>query len=107
MSDPRDTLQSAVEDVITSWPDVRAKQVFGHRGYVRNGKMFAFLADDGLSFKARTAEEAEALYESGAATPFVYNGSMEMRGWPVLPLATDDQLPSALTAAQTAYENVG
>lgn len=106
MPEPLDAFQSAVEDVITSWPDVRAKQVFGHRGYVRSGKMFAFLADDGLSFKARSADEAEALYDSGAATPFVYSGSMEMRGWPVLPLTSDDHLSSALTAAQAAYESV-
>lgn len=107
MSDPLDTLQSAVEDVITSWPNVRAKRVFGHRGYVRNGRMFAFLTEGGVSFKAATAKDAEALYESGAATPFVYSGSMEMRGWPVLPLTTDDELAAALTAAQAAYDSVG
>ena len=87
------------------WPDVRAKNVFGHRGFVHGGKMFAFLASKGVAFRAASTQEAEALYASGAAMPFVYNESMEMRGWPVLPLSTDEELTSALTAARGAYEN--
>jgi TfoX/Sxy family transcriptional regulator of competence genes len=107
MSDPLDTFRSAIEDVITSWPDVRAKRVFGHRGYVHGGKMFAFLAEGGLAFKAARPADAQALYDSGAATPFIYDGTKEMAGWPVLPLTTDDELSAALTAAQSAYEHVG
>ena len=107
MSAPLDPLQSAADAAISSWPDVRAKQVFGHRGYVRGGKMFAFVADDGLSLKAASAAVAEALYTDGSAHPFVYNGSMEMRKWPVLPLATDEDLAEALSAIRDAYENLG
>ena len=107
MIEPLGPLESAADDAIKSWPDVRAKNVFGHRGYVRSGKMFAFIADDGLSFKAATAADAEALYESGAAAPFVYHGEMEMRGWPVLSVEDDEQLASALTAVRAAYEAVG
>lgn len=100
-----DALQSAADEVIRNWPDVRAKNVFGHRGYVYDGKMFAFLAEGGLSFRAATTADAEALYESGAATPFRYNGAMEMLDWPVLPLSNDEQLTAALSAARGAYEN--
>jgi hypothetical protein len=106
-SAPLGPLQSAADEAISSWPGVRAKQVFGHRGYVHNGKMFAFLAESGLSFKTRSGAEAEALYASGAAAPFVYGDAMEMRGWPVLPLASDEDLASALTAAQGAYDIFG
>ena len=107
MPAPLDPLQAAADEAIRSWPDVRAKQVFGHRGYVRSGKMFAFIADDGLSFKAATSQEAEALYAAGSAKPFVYGGSMEMRGWPVVSVRTEPELADALTAARGAYENVG
>ena len=106
MAGPLQPLEAAADEAITSWPDVRGKQVFGHRGYVRAGKMFAFIAEDGLSFKSPTKIEAEALYSAGAAKPFVYHGEMEMRGWPVLPLANDTDLAEALTAVRSAYENV-
>ena len=107
MPAPLDPLQAAADDAIRSWPDVHAKQVFGHRGYVRNGHMFAFVAERGMAFKATSAEEAEALYAAGTAEPFVYGGSMEMRGWPVVPVRTETDLSEALTAIRGAYENVG
>ena len=99
-----DPLLSAADEAICSWPDVRAKQVFGHRGYVRGGKMFAFIAEDGLAFKAPTVDAAEKLYRSGDAVPFLYNGSMEMRGWPIVAVRTDDELAAALTTVRETYE---
>jgi TfoX/Sxy family transcriptional regulator of competence genes len=107
MATSLDPLQAAADEAISSWPDVRAKQVFGHRGYVHGGKMFAFIADNGLSFKAATLADAEARYAAGSAWPFVYKGAMEMRGWPVVHLTTDEQLADALTAIRAAYEGVG
>lgn len=106
MVKPFGPLESAADEAIKSWPDVKARNVFGHRGYVRSGKMFAFIADDGLSFKAANGAEAEALYADGRATPFVAGADMVMHNWPVLPLATDEQLAEALTAARGAYEHV-
>jgi len=99
-----DPLQRSVDEIVSAWPEVRAKQVFGHRGYVRAGHMFAFLADSGVAFKAVPAH-AEKLYASGVAHPFVYGGAgAEMRGWPVVPLASDDDVTNALTRVQTAWE---
>ena len=107
MPAPLNELASAADEAIRSWPDVRAKNVFGHHGYVRSGKMFAFVAGDGMSFRAADNASAEKLYEAGAAAPFVYHGEMEMRGWPVIPLASDKDLASVLTAVREAYEMVG
>jgi TfoX/Sxy family transcriptional regulator of competence genes len=101
--DPR---QSAVEEVVASWPEVRAKQVFGHRGYVRGGKMFAFIADEGVSVKTFSPKEAEAFYARAGVAPFVYKPGMEMTAWPVLPLRSDTELDEALSAARRAYEAV-
>lgn len=102
-----DPLQSAADEVVASWPGVKAKNVFGHRGYVRGGHMFGFMADAGVSVKAAPEQDAESLYAAGLATPFFYNGTMEMRGWPVVPLATDTDLDAALDALRRAYEAAG
>jgi hypothetical protein len=105
MTRPFDAMQAAADEAIRSWPGVRAKQVFGHRGYVREGHMFAFIAESGLAFKAASVGEAELLYQSGQATPFVYSGSMLMRGWPVVPLGSEGDLAAGLSAAREAYES--
>ena len=100
--DPR---QVAIDEVVVEWPEVKAKQVFGHRGYVRGGKMFAFLADEGVSVKTFSAEEADELYARDGVTPFVYRPGMEMAAWPVLPLNTDTDVDEALSAVRRAYES--
>jgi len=106
MPAPLSPLESTADEAIRCWPGVRAKNVFGHRGFVRDGRMFAFFAEDGLAFKAQR-RTAEALYAAGLATPFAYGGGMQMRGWPIVPLANAEQLADALTAAHDAYEGVG
>jgi hypothetical protein len=95
--------QQAVDEIVAAWPDVRAKQVFGHRGYVRSGKMFGFHAGQGVAVRTFAQSEAEALYAREGVVPFVYNESMEMRGWPLLPLRSDAEITFALTALQEAY----
>lgn len=105
MAQQLDAMQAATNEVIASWPNVKAKQVFGHRGYVRSGHLFAFLAESGLAVKATSDGDAEALYQSGQAEPFVYNGTMEMRRWPVVAIGNDTDLASALSLARAAYES--
>jgi hypothetical protein len=107
MPAPLNSTELIADEAIRCWPDVRAKNVFGHHGYVRGGKMFAFIAESGLAHRATSIEVAEALYEAGTAEPFVYHGSMEMRGWPVMPITGDGRLAAALSAARNAYENLG
>jgi len=104
MAQKLDAMQIDADEVIACWPNVKPKQVFVHRGYVRSGHMFAFMADSGLAIKAASAGDAEALYEAGRAEPFVYNGTMEMRRWPVLSLGNDSELTDALSGAREAYE---
>ncbi len=50
--------QESLDAVVTEWPDVRAKQVFGHRGYVHSGSMFGFCTDDGLAVRVWPGENA-------------------------------------------------
>jgi len=108
MADKIEQLKSNVEEIVLSWPGVKRKQVFGHQGFVRGNAMFAFFPEKGqASFKAATSQEAESLYTSGAAKPFVYNVRMQMRAWPVIPLRTDADLQEVLTRMRSAYDAVG
>jgi hypothetical protein len=100
-------LQQSADEIVSAWPGVKAKSVFGQRGYVRKGHMFGFVADTGISVKSASADAAEALYADGRIVPFTYNGAMEMRGWPVLPLTNDADLAAALEALQEAYDAAG
>jgi len=95
--------QSAVDATVVEWPEVRAKGVFGHRGYVRNGKMFGFLADEGLAVKVRAGAEADELHARDGVHAFSHTG-MEMRAWAVLPLRSEAEIESALSALQSSYE---
>jgi hypothetical protein len=98
-------LQRDVDEVVTTWPEVKARNVFGHRGYVREGRMFGFLALDGAAMKASDDGHAEALYARDGVVAFTYNG-MPMRGWPVLPLRDGADLDAAIEEMHRAYEAV-
>jgi hypothetical protein len=95
---------AAVHEVLTAWPEVKARPVFGHRGYVRAGKMFAFLAGAGVAVKA-TGPFAEELYAKPGVVAFAYN-DMPMKQWPILPLESGDQLDHVIESARRAYESV-
>ena len=97
-------LQRAVDEVATSWPDVHGKQVFGHRGWVKGGKMFGFAAEGGIAVRALDGAMSKELYALPGAVAFVYNEGMEMTGWPVLPLADEAQLEQVLSALRRTYE---
>jgi len=99
--DPR---QKTVDEVVKEWPDVRAKQVFGHRGYVRSGRMFGFHAEAGVAVKVFAGDDADEIYARRGVRPFVYNDGMEMRAWPVLPLSSDADVEAALTELHKAYD---
>ena len=97
-----DARQATIDEVVTSWPEVKGKNVFGHRGYVRVGRMFGFLHPDGVAVKA-WADEAEELYRIEGVTAFSYN-SMEMRAWPILPLRSDAEIDGVIERLHHAYE---
>jgi len=95
--------QRAIAATVAEWPEARSKGVFGHEGFVRNGKMFGFLAGEGLAVKVRAGTEADGIYAREGVHAFSYN-AMEMRAWAVLPLRDDAEAEFALTALQAAYD---
>jgi TfoX/Sxy family transcriptional regulator of competence genes len=98
-------LTAALDEVFNAWPEVKSRPVFGFRGYVRAGKMFAFVAGAGVAVKAAGAF-ADELYARPGVVAFAYNGK-PMAQWPILPLATEADLDDVLEMAARAYESVG
>ena len=101
---PLTPVLAAFDEVATAWPDVKRRPVFGHRGYLRAGKMFAFVVGQGVAVKAAGAF-AEELYAHPGVVGFTYNDT-PMKGWPVLPLAADAELDGVIEAARRSYESV-
>jgi len=106
MSTPSDdSRRSAVDETVTSWPEVKAKPVFGHRGYVRGHAMFGFLADDGVAVKLVAQMDAEEILAREGVALFTYDG-MPMNGWAVLPVSEDAEMDAAIELLHVAYEAV-
>lgn len=95
--------QQTIDVVVSEWPEAHPKQAFGHRGWVRNGKMFGFLADEGVAVKVPAGPESDELFGRDGVLAFSHSG-MEMRAWPVLPVRSEDEVEAALTALQHAYD---
>lgn len=102
---PMSPLTADVNEVLLQWPEVRARPVFGHRGYVRAGKMFAFLAAGGIAVKASSAF-ADELYARPGVVAFAYN-DIPMKGWLILPLQDESALDDVIDNARRAYDSVG
>ena len=103
-SHPLEGRYATVDEIVTAWPDVNGKNVFGHRGWVRSGRMIGFVAEKGVAVKALSDTHAAQLYAGSRVRPFVYNGTMEMRGWPVLPLGSESDLNEVLSELKRVYD---
>jgi hypothetical protein len=103
--EPMSALTTAVDEVVTAWPEVKARPVFGYRGYVRAGRMFAFLAGGGVAVKAAGAFGDE-LYARPGVVSFAYNG-MPMKGWAIVPLLDESALDGVIDDARRSYDSVG
>lgn len=96
-------MRQRMEQAVFAWGDVRPKHVFGNPGYLRGGRMFAFLTGDGVGVGSLSAEEQAELTERDGVSVFEYNG-MPMKQWLVLPLRDEADLAAALPWIQRAYE---
>jgi hypothetical protein len=99
-------LLAAIDEVVTSWPDVHGKNVFGHRGWVRAGTLLGFVAENGVSIKSLSDAHATELYARAGVKPFVYSGTMEMKGWPVLPVTCDKDVCDVLSELQRVHDAI-
>ena len=94
-----------VESVVLDWEDTRARVVFGHRAYLRGHRMFAYLIEGGVAVGGLPVADRAELVAQGVRP--VVRGGEEIRGWHVLPVASDDDVDGALDFLRRAWEAVG
>ena len=105
MNSELDADRAALDEVVTAWPEVRAKQVFGHRGYVRSGYMFGFIADRGVAVRVIGDLDADELLARDGAELFAFHGK-PMKGWIVLPVDAKHGIDPVVGALREAWEGV-
>lgn len=103
---PLDDSQSVVDGVVTEWPDVTAKNVFGHRGWLRSGRMFGFAADEGVAVKLTETIDAGGVVSRDGVALFAPDGQ-PMKNWAVLPVRSEVEVDDAIGLLRTAYEDLG
>ena len=100
-----DPHHTAIDETVTSWPEVKGKQVFGHRGWVRGHTMIGFLAGEGVAVKLVGEIDAEELLSRDGVELFAYNG-MPMNGWAVVPVRDDADMDDVIGLVHTVWESV-
>lgn len=60
-------IQAYLEEHLLHWPGVSKRKIFGHDGYYVEGRLFAFIGDDGIVLKPPTEEKATVRALDGAA----------------------------------------
>jgi hypothetical protein len=94
-----------VDSAVREWPDVKARKVFGHPGYLRGRKMFGWQEGEAFAVGKFGGEEANELEAIGIAQS-EHDGA-PMRGWYRIPVADDASASFALDWMRRAYEALG
>ena len=98
----RERLQTAVDEVVTSWPGVSRRPMFGCQSYVADGVLFAVLSDQGLSLTRLTDDQRAALARTASVEPFAA-GERVVRRWATVQV-DPDALESVIPALQQSYD---
>lgn len=84
-------LRVAFEKVVSRWPKVTVRRMFGCPAYVADGRLFAFLVTGGVVITQVRLKDRKALAEDNETVPFKA-GEREIERW--IQVMVDD--PQAL-----------
>jgi len=97
-------LRTAFESAVMSWPQVRAKKMFGCPCYQAGGKLFAFLVNGGLVLTHLPASDRGLLEEK--FTPAVFQANQKaVPGWPQAPFVNKGDLTALLPFIRASYQS--
>ncbi len=99
------TLRKAFEAKILHWPHVTTRPMFGCPAYLADGKLFAFLVNDGIVITQIRKRDRETLAELFPTEPFKA-GEREIERWLQVTLDNVDQLNRVIRMVRRSYETV-
>ncbi len=96
-------LREAVEREVLQWPKVTTRKMFGCPTYVVDGKLFAFLVNEGVVITQVRKRDRELLAETFTTAPFKA-GEREIDRW--LQVTVDDlnRLERLMRLVRKSYE---
>ncbi|HEY8293420.1 MAG TPA: TfoX/Sxy family protein, partial [Thermomicrobiales bacterium] len=109
-------IQAYVEEHLLHWPGVTKRKIFGHDGYFIEGRLFAFIGDDGIVLKPPADEKAAVRAFDGAGGWSPDPGADRTKAnWIEVPCADEDAVERLLpylahamtfirTAPQTGWQ---
>ncbi len=80
----RPEVKAVLDDLLTPIPGVKVSKAFGYPAYKVNGRIFAFVGDNGMIFKL-APDRAESLRAAAPFAPFS-TGGKPWTGWVSLDL---------------------
>ncbi len=70
LEDKAKALRTAFEKVVSQWPQVTMRRMFGCPAYVADGRLFAFLVTGGVVITQLRLKDKQALAEDNETEPF-------------------------------------
>jgi hypothetical protein len=98
-------LQRAVADAVSPWPWVTERRTFGCPSFYVDGRLFAVVSDQGLSFTSLPREMRDTLAVRYPIAPFVAN-DRPVAGWATVDVGPDE-VGSVLASLRASYDHAG
>lgn len=98
-------LRSAFEKYVLTWPYVTIRLMFGCPAYLVNGKLFAFLVNDGVVIAQILKLDREEIQETFETHVF-QAGEREISRWFQVTIEDLKKLPKLIRFVKKSYTNV-
>jgi hypothetical protein len=96
-------LREAFEREVLVWPKVETRLMFGCPAYIAEGRLFAFLVNDGIVITQIRKRDRETLSEDFHTEPFTA-GEREIARWQKVHLESVKRLRRILPYVKKSYE---
>ncbi len=98
-------LRDAFDARVLHWPKVTTRRMFGCPAYLADGKLFAFLVNDGVVITQVRKHDRQILAEAFVTAPFKA-GEREIDRWLQVTLDNPERLPRVMHFVEKSYDTV-
>ena len=97
-------LRSAFENIVSAWPNVGTKKMFGCPCYQVKGKLFVLLVTKGIVITQLESADREEL-ASQHQTSYFQAGKKTVKNWVKLSIRSSEELAKVMPFVRKSYEN--